>query len=278
MTFPPNCESLLVLIPAYNEEGAIRYVVNNVLAAVPDADVLVVDDGSADDTAYEAGVAGAMVVRHPFNLGIGGAVQTGLRFAWQQGYNTVIRLDGDGQHNAADIPLLHQMLKTQQADMVIGSRFLHNRSAAPSSFLRGVGIRLFAGMVSLLTRQPATDVTSGFIGFNRRAIGLLATYMPQDYPEVESRVICYKAGLKTVEIPVKMEARRAGVSSINAWFSLYYAFKVSVAVLITAFKDIPVLPKEVPHGYPHRAADNGYHPQPYLVARDSSVDTEAPAA
>jgi glycosyltransferase involved in cell wall biosynthesis len=240
-------ERVLVLIPAYNEQATIKEVVGGAQGAVPHADVLVIDDGSVDNTAQEAESAGAFVVRHPFNLGIGGAVQTGLKFAQRGDYDAVIRLDGDGQHNPSDIPKLHAILQTDHIDVVIGSRFLDTTRNMQIPFLRWLGICTFAALVSLLTGRRATDTTSGFSAMNRRAVDALVTYMPQDYPEVESRIVLHKAGLKTLELPARMNARLSGVSSINSWRSIYYALKVSVAVLIGSLKDIPTLPQEVTH-------------------------------
>jgi glycosyltransferase involved in cell wall biosynthesis len=250
MSFDVRAERLLILIPAYNEQDAIREVVSCVKRVVPQSDVLVVDDGSADNTAQEAAAAGAIVVRNPFNLNIGGAVQTGLKFAQQRGYSMVIRVDGDGQHNAADIAAIYAALQTGQADAVFGSRFLSGEALSreavmPIPWSRRVGIRFFALLVSCLTRSRATDTTSGFMGLNRRAVKALAAYMPQDYPEVESRILLHKAGLRTLEIPTCMRARETGISSINSWSSGYYALKVSIAVLTAVFKEIPSQFKEV---------------------------------
>jgi hypothetical protein len=231
-------DKLLIIIPAYNEQGAIRHVVTSVRHAVPQADVLVINDGSKDNTAQEAEAGGAIVVQHPFNLGIGGAVQTGLKFARDQDYDYVIRLDGDGQHNADEIQLFLHALRTRQADMVIGSRFMDADVDWHIPWARRVGINFFRWAVSLLIGHRATDTTSGFCGMNRQAVDVLATYLPQDYPDVESRVIIYKAGLRQLELPVHMRARMAGVSSINSWKSIYYAFKVSVAMVTSALKDI----------------------------------------
>ena len=239
-------ERLLIFIPAYNEQAAIRGVVNGAREVRPEADVLVIDDGSLDNTAEEAEAAGALVVQHPFNLGIGGAVQTGLKFAQQEGYDLVIRLDGDGQHDPWEIPVLHSILQAGHFDVVIGSRFLgsaEERMDIP--FARWLGIRTFAALVSLLTGRRATDTTSGFFGLNRRAVDALVAYVPQDYPEVESRIVLHKAGLRTLELPARMQARLGGVSSIDSWRSVYYALKVSVAVVIGALKDIPPSPQEV---------------------------------
>jgi hypothetical protein len=245
MSFDSQIDRLLILIPAYNEQAAIREVVHSVKQTVPQGDVLVVDDGSADNTAQEAAAAGAIVVRNPFNLCIGGAVQTGLKFAQERGYNMVIRVDGDGQHNPADIQSVYAALQADKADVVIGSRFLSQQAIFSIPWSRRLGIRFFAFMVSCLTRSRATDTTSGFMGLNRQAIAILATYIPQDYPEVESRIILHKAGLRTVEIPTCMRPRETGVSSINSWSSCYYALKVSIAVLTAIFKEIPSPVKEV---------------------------------
>lgn len=229
---------LLIIIPAYNEQGAIHQVVSGVRQTVPQADVLVINDGSADNTALRAEAAGALVVQHPFNLGIGGAVQTGLKFARDHGYDYVIRLDGDGQHQAAEIHMLLRALQSRQADMVVGSRFIDADVDWHIPWPRRVGIAFFGWAVTQLIGYRATDTTSGFCGMNRAAIEVLATYLPQDYPDVESRVIIHKAGLRQVELPVNMRARVAGVSSINSWKSVYYAFKVSVAMLTSALKEI----------------------------------------
>lgn len=247
-------DRLLVIIPAYNEQGAIRQVVRGVRDTLPHADVLVINDGSMDNTAQEAEAAGALVVQHPFNLGIGGAVQTGLKFARDQGYDYVIRLDGDGQHNAGEIQRLLSVLCSRQTDMVIGSRFLDSGVDWHIPWARRVGIGFFGWAVSLLIRDRATDTTSGFCAMNRQAVAVLATYLPQDYPDVESRVIVFKAGLRQMELPVRMRARMAGVSSINSWRSVYYAFKVSVAMVTSALKEIPPVYRVHPNGVPHHSA------------------------
>ena len=263
-------DRLLIIIPAYNEQGAIYQVVSGVRRAMPDADVLVINDGSADNTAQEAEAAGALVVQHPFNLGIGGAVQTGLKFARDQGYEYVIRLDGDGQHNAEEIQLFLNVLSSRRADMVVGSRFLDADVDWHIPFARRVGINFFGWAVSLLIGNRTTDTTSGFCGMNRQAIDVLATYLPQDYPDVESRVIVHKAGLRQLELPVRMRARVAGVSSINTWKSVYYAFKVSVAMVTSALKEITLrkqisdvtFPTNGNGSYPHgsyQAHHNGHH-------------------
>lgn len=259
-------DKLLIIIPAYNEQGAIHHVVSGVRHAVPNADVLVINDGSIDNTAHEAETAGAFVVQHPFNLGIGGAVQTGLKFARDRGYEYVIRLDGDGQHNAEEIQLFLNVLMSGRADMVVGSRFLDADVDWHIPFARRIGINFFGWAVSLLIGNRATDTTSGFCGMNRRAIDVLATYLPQDYPDVESRVIVHKAGLRQLELPVHMRARMAGVSSINSWKSIYYAFKVSLAMVTSSLKEItPRKQFLVTSTQPHHTNGNGSSPVDHLV-------------
>ena len=276
---PAKSERLLILIPAYNEAGAIQQVISDVQKAVPQADVLVIDDGSSDNTAQLAEAAGAFTLKHPFNLCIGGTVQTGLKFAQQENYDLVIRIDGDGQHHAADIPKILAALQAQKADVVVCSRFLDNKPNMHIPFARLMGIRFFAHTVTLLTRHPATDTTSGFFGMNRQAIDTLATYMPQDYPEVESRIILHKSGLTTLELPACMRERAHGQSSINAWRSLYYAIKVSIAMVIAIFKDIPAAqPTENQNEHSHRAANNSHHFQSYLGVDDGSANSQTPLA
>lgn len=278
MTGSTASEHVLVIIPAYNEEGAVHEVVRGVRQVLPGVDVLVVDDGSSDRTAYRATMAGASVIRHPFNMGIGATVQTGLKYARAEGYDVVIRLDGDGQHSHGDIPALYAALEEYGVDAIFGSRFLGTNAAMDIPFSRRVGIFCFACLVTLLTRQRATDTTSGFCCLNRRAIDVLAHYMPHDYPEVEGRVILHKAHLRTAEIATHMRARRAGVSSIDSWRSAYYACKVTVSVLITALKDFPVaMPKESGHGDTIWSADSGRHSQPALVPGDCSANPPAKA-
>ena len=234
-------ERLLILIPAYNEAGAIRHVIRGVKTVVPQADILVIDDGSADDTGREAQQAGALVLRQPVNLGIGGTVQTGLKFALQQNYDCIVRIDGDGQHNPLHILSIISALKSNDADIVIGSRFLTQEASMAIPFIRRLGIFVFAKTVSLLTGKSATDTTSGLFGMHRRSAEVLANCMPQDYPEVESRIILHRAGIKVLEIPTPMFNRFAGVSSINAWRSIYYACKVLIAVLLTTVKELPAI-------------------------------------
>lgn len=273
-----RAERIMALVPAYNEEGAIAQVVVGIRQALPQADVVVIDDCSLDATTAVARAAGANVVRLPCNLGIGGAMQTGLKFARAKSYDYVIRLDGDGQHDPQEALLLLTAVKSGQADAVFGSRFIGKDSTMSIPFSRRLGIKTFAALVTLVTRQKATDTTSGFMCLNRYAIDILADYLPQDYPEVEGRIILHKAGLSSLEIPAHMRARQAGISSINNWGSIYYALKVTVAGLIGAMKDIAVIQKEGDNEYhsPDSAAGR-YRGQSFTVAGDRSTDTEAQA-
>jgi glycosyltransferase involved in cell wall biosynthesis len=269
-------ERIMALIPAYNEEETISRVVEEVRCFLPQADIVVIDDCSTDRTSDVARAAGASVVRIPSNLGIGGAVQTGLKFARTYKYDIVIRLDGDGQHDPQDIPALFSAIKSGKADAVFGSRFMGKDSTMTIPISRRLGIKTFAFLVTVLTRQKATDTTSGYMGLNKYAIDILADYLPQDYPEVEGRVLLHKAGLTTLELPAHMRSRMAGISSINGWRSIYYAVKVSIAALIGAMKDIPVVQKELDYdSYSSYPTTGRYRSQSYSTAGDRSSDKEA---
>ena len=195
---------ILAVVPAYDEEDAIGPVVREIAAFDPSIDVVVVDDGSSDGTAAAAAAAGAAVVRLPFNVGIGGAVQTGFRYALEQGYELAVRLDGDGQHNPAELPRLLAPLERDEADVVTGSRFRNDEgSGYRPPLARRLGITWFARLVSLLSGQRVTDTTSGFQALNRRGIALFASDYPSDYPEVEATVLLLKYRLRLVEVPVQ---------------------------------------------------------------------------
>ena len=226
----------LAVVPARNEEDAVGRVVAELRAFDPELDVVVVDDGSTDATGERAAAAGAAVVRLPFNLGIGGAVQTGFKFALEHGYDTVVRLDGDGQHDPQEIPHLLGPLARGDADVVVGSRFAEGGGDYKAPFARRAGIRWFARLVSLLTRQKLTDTTSGFQAVNARAIRLFAADYPHDYPEVEAAVMVVRHRLRILEVPARMRGRETGRSSITIVRSLYYAVKVTLALLVGIFR------------------------------------------
>ncbi len=225
----------LAIVPALNEAGAIGGVIDEIAAFDPSFDVLVVDDGSYDRTPEVAVQHGARVVRLPFNLGIGGAVQTGFQYAAAQGYDLVARVDGDGQHDPAQIAQLLPAVLSDEADICVGSRFAGD-GGYRSSRTRRIGIRILARTVSLLTGQQLTDTTSGFQVLNRRAIELFAEDYPHDYPEVEAAVMLHKHRLRLVEVPVTMRERETGNSSITALRSIYYMAKVLLAVLVGMFR------------------------------------------
>jgi len=273
---PKRTDQMMVLIPAYNEEGAIGHVISGVQQVLPQANIVVIDDCSTDNTIEAAQNAGATVVSLPCNLGIGGAVQTGFKFAREFGFDIVVRLDGDGQHDPKETLQLIAALKSEQADAVFGSRFIGKDSQMKIPISRRLGIKTFAFLVTMLTGERATDTTSGFMCLNRYAIDVLADHLPQDYPEVEGRIILHKARLTSLELPVLMRSRFAGMSSINSWRSIYYAFKVSIAALICAMKDIPVVKKEHEYdSHSDHSASRRYFGQSYSITRDRTTDTEA---
>jgi glycosyltransferase involved in cell wall biosynthesis len=220
---------VLVVIPTYNEAPNIGAVIAAVRATFG-GDIAVIDDGSDDDTAARARRAGAIVLRHPCNLGIGGAVQTGFLYALQNNYDGVVRVDGDGQHDPLYIPALLEALENERADVVVGSRFLA-REGYQSSFVRRAGI-LILGILSAVVGARVTDPTSGYWAVNRRALEVLAKFQPDDYPETQSLLVATRAGCRIAELPVIMHARGAGQSSIGALQSGFYMVKVILAVLI----------------------------------------------
>jgi glycosyltransferase involved in cell wall biosynthesis len=227
----------IAIVPARNEERAIAGVLDELKAFDPALDVVVVDDGSVDRTAAIARAHGAAVVRLPFNLGIGGAVQTGFKYALEHGYDEAVRLDGDGQHIPAELPKLIGPLEAGDADIVVGSRFAAGADAEyRPPFARRAGIRFFARIVSLLVGQQVTDTTSGFQALNRRGIALFAADYPHDYPEVEATVMVVKNRLRLTEVAVAMREREHGRSSINALRSIYYMLKVTLALFVGIFR------------------------------------------
>jgi len=224
----------LAIVPAHNEAGAVAATIHEIREAVPDFDVLVIDDGSTDETAERARAAGARVIRLPFNLGIGGAVQTGYVWAAEHGYDVAVQVDGDGQHDARHLPDLLARLRTApRVDMVIGSRFLQRDNGGDlSSATRRAGITVFSKLLSLITGQPVTDPTSGFRMVNRTGIELFARDYPHDYPEVEAVLLIHAHKLRSCEVPVRMRPRRTGQSAISSTKPIYYMVKVLLAVFI----------------------------------------------
>ena len=232
---------IVAVVPAYDEAEVIGRVVDEIRAFDPGIDIVVVDDASADETASVAEAHGAIVLRLPHNVGIGGAVQTGLKFALAEGYDTAVRLDGDGQHDAGELGKLLAPLERGEADLVIGSRFVDPGGSYRPPFARRIGIRVFARLVSLLTRQRVTDTTSGFLALDRVGIELFAAEYPHDYPEVEATLVALKSGLRLSQVQVDMRERETGTSSITFVQSLYYIVKVLLALLVASLRRYPRL-------------------------------------
>ncbi|HKA27666.1 MAG TPA: glycosyltransferase family 2 protein [Gaiellaceae bacterium] len=225
----------IAIVPAYNEEHTVARVIEEIRAFDPGFAIVVIDDGSTDRTAVAAERVGVQVLRLPFNLGIGGAVQTGYQYALDNGFDLAVQVDGDGQHNPQEIARLVDPILAGQADMVVGTRFAEG-GGYRGTRLRRVGIHLFAGLVSLMVGQRVTDTTSGFRAVNRKGIRLFAADYPHDYPEVEATVLLARHRLRMVEVPVVMRIRETGSSSITALRSVYYMVKVLLALFIGLFR------------------------------------------
>jgi glycosyltransferase involved in cell wall biosynthesis len=237
----------LAIVPAFNEADSVAPTVSAIHQLAPGFDVLVVDDGSTDATAGRAEQAGATVLRMPFNLGIGGAMQAGYIYALEHGYDVAVQVDGDGQHDPRHIADLHErLLADPELNMVTGSRFLSaSGDGFQSSAARRVGIRIFSTVVSAITGQRVTDPTSGFRMTNRRGIELFARDYPHDYPEVEAILLMHAHRLRSCEVPVLMRPRTSGVSAISSTQSVYYMVKVLLAVFVGLFRRRPTVePKD----------------------------------
>lgn len=222
----------LVIIPAYNEEKNLNKLINELKEKCPQCDVLIINDCSTDGTRFLSFDQSVHKIDLPSNLGIGGAVQTGYKFALYNNYDIAIQVDGDGQHNPDYIKdLIGEIQKGY--NLCVGSRFI-NKTGFQSTFARRLGIKYFSFIISLVSRERITDPTSGFRACDKRVIKLFAYRYPTDYPEPETLVYLKKRNLKIKEIPVVMNKRENGESSINFLESIYYMLKVSMAVCLTS--------------------------------------------
>ncbi|OXM14110.1 glycosyltransferase family 2 protein [Paenibacillus herberti] len=227
--------NVLVIVPAYNEAAAIPDTIARIQEYAPYADVVVVNDGSTDNTGRLARASGVPVLELSCNLGIGGAVQAGYRYAVEEGYAYAVQIDADGQHDPRELSRMMDAMKRHEADMVVGSRFLE-KEGFQSSFARKRGIELLAALVTVLTGRRVTDPTSGYRLCSRKAAELFAREYPTDYPEVEALIQLDNHHGRFVELPVVMQERQGGVSSISPLKSGYYMVKVILAVLIAKTK------------------------------------------
>jgi glycosyltransferase involved in cell wall biosynthesis len=226
---------LLILIPAYNEEGAVGGVIKEVRQVLPDTRILVVDDCSDDATITTARQAGAQVLTLPYHLGLGGCVQAGYRLAFELGYDYVIRVDGDGQHDPRDIPMILSALEQKKCEMVIGSRFMDG-SGSHTSAARGAAILFFRAVLRPILGRPVSDPTSGFVGTNRTALELFSRTFPLEYPEIEALVVLQRRRFRFLEVPCRMRPRKAGRSTITAVKSFYYMAHVLLGVFVNVLK------------------------------------------
>ena len=225
----------IAIVPALNEQESIARVIDEIRAFDPGLEIVVIDDGSIDRTAAVAEEKGAQVIRLPYNLGIGGSVQTGFRYAFENGFRLAVRLDGDGQHAASELGKLLEPVLNDETDIAVGSRFVAP-SGYQSSMPRRAGITILAKTVSVLVGRRVTDPTSGFQALNRHAIALFAADYPHDIPEVEAVLMTHRHKLRMTEVPVEMRERAGGRSSIGRIFAVYYMVKVLLALFVGLFR------------------------------------------
>ena len=232
-----SSQEIIIIIPAYNEESNISPLIKEIQNKVSGADILVIDDGSMDRTARVAEKAGALVIRLPFNMGYGAALQTGFKYALLKRYRYVVQMDADGQHDPDSIKDLLAEVEKENADVVIGSRFLGGSSEYKASGVRRMGMSLFRKITSVIIGQPVTDPTSGFQALNRDAIRFYASrYYPADYPDADVMIMLHRAGLRIREIPVRMYPRKQGQSMHSGLKPVYYIFKMFLSMFVTLLR------------------------------------------
>jgi glycosyltransferase involved in cell wall biosynthesis len=230
-------KKILIIVPAYNEEENIRGVILKLQSVNNSWDVLVINDASTDNTSAIARATGhALVIDLPINLGIGGCVQTGFRYARKNGYDFALQFDGDGQHSAEEIDKLLAIVMNNEADAAIGSRFRQKHNGFKSSGTRRMGIRIFELFSYLLIHQRITDHTSGFRAYNRKVVNFLADHYPNDYPEPEVVILLGRNGFRIKETFTQMHERQGGVSSIPLTRGPYYMIKVMLAMFMSAIR------------------------------------------
>jgi glycosyltransferase involved in cell wall biosynthesis len=232
---PTGPDSLLVIVPAFNEQDAVGGVVRSIRRHVPKAPVLVIDDCSSDATIAVARQAGAEILPLPHHLGLGGCVQAGYKLAYELGFEFVIRVDGDGQHDPCDIPRIFERLRSSGCEMIIGSRFVLNNGSRTGK-VRTLGIRFFRAVLRPILGKPVHDPTSGFVGVNRRALAVFSRSFPLEYPEIEALVVLQRRSFRFEEVPCKMHPRTSGRSSITALKSVYYIVHVLLGVFVNVLK------------------------------------------
>lgn len=227
----------LVILPALNEAARVGAVIAALRSVVPRADILVVDDGSSDETATVAGAGGAIVVRHPFRLGYGAALRTGYTFALRRGYARCLQIDADGQHDPATADALLEGVRRGEADVVVASRFMVDRRPRGMSLTRRFGSAALKGLARLLANVRATDPTSGYRAIDRRVLRLLASDdFPDDYPDLDVLIALHYRGVRVKEVATTARPRESGASMHGGWRPLYYAYKVALASVIAAWR------------------------------------------
>jgi glycosyltransferase involved in cell wall biosynthesis len=230
----------LVFIPAWNEEDSVAAVIADVRECMPGADILVIDDGSADETAARARAAGALVASLPFNQGLGAALQTGYLHALREGYDFCAHLDADGQHPPAEVARLLEVVRADRADLVIGSRYRDPGPAESDDYKatisRRIGIGVFRFFLTLATRQRFTDTTSGMRAANRRVMALFSERYSPDFAEIESLQLAVREGLRVEEVPVRMLERAGGASFLTPLRSAFFIFKGLIVLMVGQFR------------------------------------------
>lgn len=226
----------IIIIPAYNEEENKERTVNAIQKSAQGFDYVIINDCSTDNTRKICEEKEFNIVNLPINLGIGGAVQTGYKYAYENGYDVAVQVDGDGQHDPEFLNTMADYLIEHQVDMVIGSRFIEKKGFQ-SSITRRMGIQFFSKLIKVLTGKKITDPTSGLRMIGRNVMEIFSEDYPRDYPEPESIVAVLRKNMKIEEIPVVMLERQGGVSSISPKKSIYYMIKVTLAILIERIRN-----------------------------------------